>query len=169
MTPSSDNINSQKGILPYVLLPTSDGRQLDLWQYKGRRNLVIFVAHAASCQECRKYLQTMAQHYRSFQEWETQVLALVPGSQEEIQKLCSEIDIPYPVAIDQSGVASFKLGLAPQRGTQGPQAGLTITDRWGEIYETCKASQTHRLPSVEEILNTLRFIEIQCPECAVGA
>ncbi len=165
--PSNDP-QAPRMVLPYVLLPRADGGQLDLWQYKGRRNLVIFLSHSATCQQCRRYMQSLAERYRSFQEWETEIVALVPGSKEEVAGMCSELRLPYAVAIDQSGVASFKLGLGAQGGSHGTQAGLTIADRWGEVFESYEPGEGHSLPSGEEILKTLRYIEIQCPECAVG-
>ncbi len=168
MTPVTKSLAIQRGTVPYILLHQGDGRTLDLWQYKGRRNLVLFVAHSTSCPECRSYLKALASRYREFQEWETELIALVPGKPEEVLDLTRDLDLPNPVALEQAGMISFKLGLADEASGRGSQAGLVVADRWGEIYGTFKAGGGHELPSGDEVLKDLRFIEIQCPECGVG-
>ena len=168
MTPVTKSLEMQRGTVPYITLHKGDGSPLDLWQYKGRRNLVLFVAHGTSCPECRSYLRALAGRYRELQEWETELIALVPGKPEEVLDFSCDLNLPNPVALEQAGMISFKLGLAGEAGAQGPQAGLIIADRWGEIYETFRAGGGHDLPSEDEVLKNVRFIEIQCPECGVG-
>jgi hypothetical protein len=42
---------------------------------------------------------------------------------------------------------------------------LIIADRWGEIWAVWVGGTDHRLPSGQDILQWLGFIEAQCPEC----
>jgi hypothetical protein len=46
-----------------------------------------------------------------------------------------------------------------------PTPGLLIADRWGEIYFVGTAPRACELPGPLEILEWLRYIEYECPEC----
>ena len=46
-----------------------------------------------------------------------------------------------------------------------PPPGILIADRWGEIYFVGHGPLIADLPKIDEILEWLRFIEHQCPEC----
>ena len=46
-----------------------------------------------------------------------------------------------------------------------PHPGILIADRWGEIYFVGNGGLIADLPNIDEILEWLRFIEHQCPEC----
>jgi hypothetical protein len=45
------------------------------------------------------------------------------------------------------------------------QPAVLIADRWGEIYFIGNGAQIADLPTIDGILEWLRFIEHQCPEC----
>lgn len=49
-------------------------------------------------------------------------------------------------------------------------AGLTpsaavVADRWGEVHFAVEGRQSSELPSADELLDWLRFVQVQCPEC----
>ena len=44
---------------------------------------------------------------------------------------------------------------------------LVIADRWGEIWAAWAGGADHRLPSRQDILQWLEFIQAQCPECTM--
>ena len=46
-----------------------------------------------------------------------------------------------------------------------PHPGVLIADRWGEIYFVGNGKRIADLPKIDEILEWLRFLEHQCPEC----
>jgi len=46
------------------------------------------------------------------------------------------------------------------------RAAICIADRYGEVYFSAFFSDT--APSAENVLEWLRYIEIQCPECGVS-
>ena len=46
-----------------------------------------------------------------------------------------------------------------------PRPAVVIADRWGEIYFVGNGSRFTELPKIDEILEWLRFIEHECPEC----
>jgi hypothetical protein len=46
-----------------------------------------------------------------------------------------------------------------------PAPGVVVADRWGEVYHVKAAEQASQLPSPEELVDWLRYVQIQCPEC----
>ena len=46
-----------------------------------------------------------------------------------------------------------------------PRPGIVVADRWGEIYFVGSGCKVAELPKIDEILEWLRFIEHECPEC----
>jgi hypothetical protein len=46
-----------------------------------------------------------------------------------------------------------------------PHPGVLIADRWGEIYAVFDGAFASDLPAVDEIVEWLRYIHHECPEC----
>lgn len=46
-----------------------------------------------------------------------------------------------------------------------PVPSVVIADRWGEVREVQHPLDDRGLPPVDEIIEWLRFVQIECPEC----
>lgn len=46
-----------------------------------------------------------------------------------------------------------------------PSPGVLVADRWGEIYLVAGAPHASQLPPASEILECLRYVDHECPEC----
>ena len=140
-------------------LPDATGRTVQLWQYLQRSNVVLFFHHGVDCAACRAALQELATHTDAFSQEETTVLAIGPDQLAENQQLADQIGHPFPFLRDSTGqtVAQQELDIPA----------LVIADRWGEIWAAWVGAADHRLPSWQEILQWLVFIEAQCPECTM--
>ena len=46
-----------------------------------------------------------------------------------------------------------------------PRPGVVAADRWGEIHFVAGPASVRDLPPAAELLEWLRFIQVQCPEC----
>lgn len=46
-----------------------------------------------------------------------------------------------------------------------PSPGVAIADRWGEVYFVQGASRVADLPAVDELVDWIRYIQMECPEC----
>jgi peroxiredoxin len=45
------------------------------------------------------------------------------------------------------------------------QPGCVVADKWGEIVHIRAASDANELPSPEELLDWIKYVQMQCPEC----
>ena len=46
-----------------------------------------------------------------------------------------------------------------------PSPGVVIADRWGEIYHVEGADHASDLPTADDLIEWVRFVRLQCPEC----
>ena len=140
-------------------LPDSAGRPVQLWQYLQRNNIVLFFHHGVDCPTCGAMLRELAAHRDAYHQEETVVLAIGPDQQVENQQLAAHLGHPFPLLSDPAG------RIIAQQGFDTPS--LIIADRWGEIWAVWVGGTDHRLPSGQDLLQWLHFIEAQCPECTI--
>ena len=95
----------------------------------GRRNLVLFLAHNASCSECRQYMGVLARSYPEYRHWDTEVVALVLGSAQEVLDLTCRLNLPYPAVPDGARESRRKLGLLGDAESPASQMGLVPWSR----------------------------------------
>ncbi|MDA8218873.1 MAG: redoxin domain-containing protein [Dehalococcoidales bacterium] len=151
-------------MLPYFKLPSAQGKMIDPVQYKQRRNLLLVFVHDQACDACRNVLRAFAQHYDYYKEEEAEVLAIAAVSQEEARRMVDDLALPFPVLADEDGAVHRLYGAVASEATPG--AAVYLADRFGEIRERWLAGKTeHTLPAQEDVLEYLRFIGYQCPEC----
>jgi hypothetical protein len=72
----------------------------------------------------------------------------------------------FPVLIDSDAYIHHSVGAVDAAGCATPA--VFVTDRFREIYATYVSSEGSALPSAEKVIDWLRFINIQCPECGVS-
>ena len=140
-------------------LPDAAGRSVQLWQYLQRSNVVLFFCHEVACAACTTILQELAAHMDAYSQEETAVLVIGPDQPAENQRLAAQLGHPFPLLSDPAGQT------IAQQGLDTPS--LVIADRWGEIWAAWAGGTDHRLPSGQDILQWLMFIEAQCPECTM--
>ena len=46
-----------------------------------------------------------------------------------------------------------------------PSPGIVIADRWGEIYYVTGKPSAADLPGPDDLVEWLRYVQVQCPEC----
>jgi len=150
------------GSLRLFHLREADGGQVSLWDYHGRRNLVLFFMHSAECSGCRKLLELISSAYDQLVAEEGEILVVVHAHLSDAAALKHEMGLRCPVLSDVSGEVFKQYGLLGSG--KKPRAAIVVSDRFGEIYHVSISGEEHRLASVEDILSWLGFIEIQCPE-----
>ncbi|MBV9688698.1 MAG: redoxin domain-containing protein [Ktedonobacteraceae bacterium] len=140
-------------------LPDSDGRPILLWQYLQRSNVLLFFHHGVNCAACAAMVRELAAHVDAYHQQETAVLAIGPDQLAENQQLAAQLGHPFPLLSDPGG------RVTAQQGLDTPS--LVIADRWGEIWKAWVGDTDHQLPSAQDVLQWLVFIESQCEECTM--
>lgn len=150
-------------LMPDFHLISSEGQYVAVSDYRGHRNLVLVFVGSPSCNSCHQLLTNLARSYPEFLAWEAEVLVVVQCSIREAGFIKHRYSLPFPVLADEGGQVHRAVGA--WTADRKPAVVIYITDRFGEICKVYRLGQGHPLPTPAEMLEWLRFIEIQCPEC----
>jgi len=145
-------------LIPEFKLLTTNGQVIDPIDFKQKKNLVIyfFDVHNSTSWEM---LAMLRQRYHEFKEVNTEVLAISPGSMEELQDCVSSMNLPFPILCDSNGdVASAYSVTKPT---------LFVADRYGELKTFSEVTSENIETVIESALSTLDLVELECPECGV--
>ena len=152
-------------VIPYLNLPSSKNGNVNVWDLKQRKNLVIFFYHGAYCPHCAEKLQEIADAYQRFEELEAEVFAISFDKLPKLRTLAERIGIPFPLLQDETGETTTTFTFIDPADNV-PYPTILITDRFGVLRYQEMVSEAHELPDVEEMLSWLLLIQTECPECS---
>lgn len=139
---------------------TPDGTTLSTRDFYMRRNLGLVFTHGPECAACRALLRDLSRQYAAAQAEAGELIAVIPASPETVSRLRDDLDISFPVVVDDGGAIHRRYGLANPDGT--PAAAIIVADRYGTIFHTSVADEEHRMMGAEEVPGWLEFIACQC-------
>ena len=141
----------------------SVGSKVALFDFRGRANLVLFAADDRG--PTATLAARLGDQYAQIKNEDAVVLLIVQDSHEAAARMTKDLKLPYPVLIDRDGRVHRELGAADAEGKA--RAAVYITDRFGEVFSVYRTRDGMDLPSLEEIVRMLEFVNSQCPECGV--
>jgi hypothetical protein len=97
--------------------------------------------------------ERLARGAREIQEWGGRLTIVVPGGRADAATFAETTTDMLEVVVD------------PERAFGAGHATLIVADEWGEVHFVADAGAGHELPSQEEVVQWVRFLAIQCPEC----
>jgi len=160
-TPSPDGYPAKGHVIRDFCMCSSKGQAVLLSRYRGHSNMVL--VFAGDSDFAGDLLSSLKRHQRDLAENETRVLAIVAGAQQRACEVKHALRLDFEVLVDVDGTVHRSMGAGDQLEHLLPA--VFVTDRFGEVFAAYKAGQAKSLPSVEEILGWIDFINSQCPEC----
>lgn len=152
-------------VVPHLNLPSSNSLNVNIWDFKQRKNLIIVFHHGRACNHCREKLKELANAYAEIQFLEAEVLAVSFDGIEDLKRQREEDALPFPLLSDKNGATSERFTFVDKsKNTLFPA--IFVTDRFGALRFQKIAEEATGLPSTSEILSTLSLIQIECPECS---
>lgn len=105
---------------PDFELPTTDGDNLHLWDYRQRKNLVLLFLKQVPLSEAQKFLSQFSEHVSDYREESSEVL-LITDRQPE-----SQGKTPFPVLLDpQAEVTDAYMNFSSEN-----RIGIFVLDRY---------------------------------------
>ncbi len=144
-------------------LTSTLGQEISLSDYRGRSNLLLLFAGGRVDNPDLKVLAEIAVDHNRFQDEQTQVLAIMLCTRERAVRISQVANLPFPLLVDEDGQMHRAAGAADKSGH--PVIAIYITDRFGEVFAVYRAAEGKTMPSAQEMIKWLTFINIQCPEC----
>jgi hypothetical protein len=142
--------------LPDVKLPSSPGGSPAPIRPPGRVSPVLVLLDGAERDACRAYLRLLASASADIAEWDGRVIVVAPASPEDAARISADASA-FTLLADPDQTLAARLSLSTPA--------LVIADPYGEIHHAVSATAAHDLPSLAEIIDWLRYLAIQCPEC----
>ena len=140
------------------------GERMSLSQFSGAKNLILVLGKD---EKAGRFLQMLADSYSAIREEDGLVLGIVPvASRQAALFLRHQHGWPFSLIGDEALHWHRCLGalIYPDR----PVAAALITDRYRQIVLARRTQRLQALPTIEEVLQQLRSLTLQCPECGVS-
>lgn len=138
--------------LPDVEFVTIAGSRKRLSDFKGRKNLLVILTG----EDGDGLPAAIATADLDINRHDGHVIAVLPGASP------AALRWPFDVVADPDGTVHRKFA----SGDNGePRLSVFITDRWGEVVFACRTGRGDPTPVAADLLDWLRFVDQQCPEC----
>lgn len=98
-----ENKLALREVVPYLNLPSHKNNNVNLWNFKQKKNLVLIFHHGISCIPCRNKLKKLAKVYNIMQSLETEVLGVSFNDASKAKKQAELDGIPFPLLSDLDG------------------------------------------------------------------
>ncbi len=146
-------------ILPAFKLPSSEQRTMGPGSYRQRKNLLLIVLPEPSISG-RRLIEQVIEWQPRFQTTETAALAVVGGERNKAEALFEALNPPFPFLFDSD--------LSVISEINGRWPSLLVADRYGMVWDHTEVTEKENAAAVmKRVLETLEFINLQCPECGV--
>jgi peroxiredoxin len=160
-TPQSRPVKGQ--LIRDFTLNSTLGQPISLSDYRGRSNLVLIFCGDGSIPSYFTILKQMEMDYSTFQDEQTQMLAIVQCRPRAATRIQQQLQLSFPLLVDLDGRIHHSAGAVDRQGR--PAAAIYIADQFGEVFAAYRAADGEAMPSVQAIVKLIRFINSQCPEC----
>lgn len=148
-------------LFPDATLPLASGGSLSIDSLRVRYDLVILMLGVGAIDPAAaRLLDALAHGRAAIEEEEGRVLAVHASDQGRVS---SDWRWPFPLLLDAGSGLHTRVGAVDAQ--QQPTTSLYVTDRYREIYAATRPSHADWPATVDDVLQWLTFVNIQCPEC----
>jgi peroxiredoxin len=85
---------------PAFRLPSGQGAEVGLEDYRGQRNLIIWFTKGMVCAFCRQHMSQLVRGYPDFQALDAEILEVTPTAPPRAQVYVQKFGIPFPYLCD---------------------------------------------------------------------
>lgn len=149
-------------MMPDFTLTTSEGEPIRISDFRNRYNLVLIFTGDTSTEPLQDFLEDLSDRKSDIQALDARAFVIVPGDEARAARFQSRMGLNLTVLADPDGSVYHRV-LGIDRNVLA-NLQVYVIDRFGEIYSSFETGDHESLPTADEVLSWLDFIEIQCPE-----
>lgn len=146
-------------LLPPFKLESTEGKMVSPWDYKERKNLLLFFFRAEVSEDW-EILSLLKQRFQDFSEISTEILAIGRGTHEEIDECVGSLDLPFQVLIDTTCEVTGYYCMAG--------SAIFAADRFNSIRFMSEVTSADADKVIDQALAVIELAELECPECGVA-
>ena len=99
--------------------------------------------------------------YRDIWQRKNLVLVTLPDDDPTASSYATSLRITQPELTSED----TRLIVTSSRIDGIPAPGVVVADRWGEVYYVASATRASGLPGPDELIEWIRYVRNECPEC----
>jgi len=160
---AAESLPTRGHLMPDFTLSSSDGKQVSLYDYRGRSNLVLLFAGRTKDSTDSPLLSTLAKRYGDIAETDSEVVVVLAESVAQADEFRRKIHFPVPILSDPDMRVHKMVGASGAQAV--PAAAMYITDRFLEVFAVWRTGAGERLPDISDVLSWLTYLDSRCPEC----
>lgn len=149
--------------IPNFFLKSSDLKEVSVWDYSQKKNLILFFFHGVSCEKCLIIIEDLVNNYVKFKDLNTEILGISIDSPKDLSNFKNLNNIPFPLLSDQNKKYLERFTYLDKFSK--PVPAVFIADKFGILFGQYVKEDEKSFPPIEEYLNMIFFIESQCEEC----
>ena len=96
---------------PALRLPSGQGREIGLDDYRGRNNAIVWFTKGMACAFCRQHMSQLARGYPQFQALGAEILEITLTTPDRARFYVDKFKIPFPYLCDPEYQARHAWGL----------------------------------------------------------
>ena len=121
------------GSTPELALEDTEGNDVLLADFHGKKNVFIYFMRALTCAQCNAAVQNMVKHQSQFDEENVQIIVAVPEDLKDATAWREKKNVPFPVVVGKSGTAHAEAGLLRKVFGAIQQSGGILLDSDGVV------------------------------------
>jgi peroxiredoxin len=118
---------------PELRLRDTTGAGIDLRNYRGESDVLIYIMRNTGCPMCNRHVQQLATHAGEYAQYAVTVLVAVPDDQNTAARWAAKKQLPFPVVTGARDTPHAGLGLGRKMFGSMQQSGTVLLDRAGVV------------------------------------
>ena len=113
---AGESLPTRGHLMPDFTLPSSDGKEVSLYDYRGRSNLVVFFAGRGQDSAENQLLSALAKRYGEITDTDSEVVVVVAESIGQADEFRRKMQFPFPVLADADMHVHNSVGASGAQG-----------------------------------------------------
>jgi glutaredoxin len=152
--------------IPLLTVVDETGAAFRLSQFRGRRQLAVFFAHASECMTCAGFARQLAAVQGTLADADARALVVVPGEAADAARWRAEVTDRLPIVADRGGRWKAAVTARVQFDVDAGGALLLALDRYLAPRIGSVAPDAGGLITPLKAAEWLEFASFECAECA---